>query len=130
FSPVGQQLSLGAAVAPNGTSNFVGDPADDRTVSVAAGTSVVSRPFNLSGLGAGVYTVRWGLWSAGFGTQFGEQDRNGVLTILNTVATSTPPPTAIPTGTLTFTPVPGTPTDTPTFTVTSTPAPGTATYTP
>ncbi len=124
FLPVAQQVALGAGVAPSGTGQWVYDPAHDRVVNAIAGTSVITRSFNLGTLPAGPQDVRWGLWNNNFTTEYSEQLRSGVLTILaatatptNTAAPSSPTPTATlgtpPTSTPTVT---GTP---PTATVTT-----------
>ena len=68
FNPVEQQLSLGAGMRVHGDQDYFGDPADDCTLSVAAGTSEVTRTFQLPGTTNVTYDVVWGLASAGFGT--------------------------------------------------------------
>ncbi len=138
FSPSGQQVSMGAAVAPAGTGQWTTDPANDTVASIPAGTTIISRRFDLRTLPAGVYDVRWGLWDAGFNRQYGQQDRNSALTIQPQPATATPAPTntgtptPVPTNTATptNTSVP-TSTDTPTSTATPTnTVPPTPTATP
>ncbi len=141
YSPNSQQVALGADTSPDGTNNFTSDPANDRPlVSVVAGTNVITRSFNLGVLPgnspAGPYTVRWGLFAGGFGTQYGLQVRNSAFTMLD--ITATPTITSTPTRTNTpgsTTPTPTSPpSNTPTITlsptITNTPQPGSFTATP
>src|SRR4051794_3154303 len=47
YSPNAQQVSLGAGIRPTGTTNFSSDPANDRTLSIPAGQSEITRTFEL-----------------------------------------------------------------------------------
>ncbi|HST05215.1 MAG TPA: hypothetical protein VLQ48_10830, partial [Chloroflexia bacterium] len=91
YSPTSQQVSLGAAMRQNGTNNpFLSDPINDRIVSLSVGNNTVIRYFALPNVSNVSYDFQWGLWSAGFGTQYGliEQD--------NALAVSGPTPTPLP----------------------------------
>ncbi len=142
FTPYALDVGLGADVSVSGTVNFVGDPANDRVVSIIAGTTVLTRTFNLTDtLVAGPYWVRWGIWDHTFTNQYDIGRAHPGLYIVDAPPTPTPtltptltttPPTSTPTITITRTPT-NTPTNTPTYTpsdtVTSTRTP-TVTNTP
>ncbi len=108
FSPVAQQVALGADMTPDGTGTFTNDPNNDRVVSIAAGMNIVTRVFNMGvlspGWPAGPYTVRWGLFDANFSTQYGLERRASAFNMLD--ITATPTRTNTPTITPTFTPSP------------------------
>jgi hypothetical protein len=154
YSPNSQQVGLGADMAPEGTPNFASDPPNDRIVNVVAGTSVVTRSFNLGTRSPGYYTVRWGLWNSTFTGQYDLRQRPGILNIWEMgtgtplesptpratstrTATNSPCNTPVPpTATFTFSATPTTsltptnsPTDAPTDTRTNTPT-AVATNTP
>ncbi|MCC6177065.1 MAG: polysaccharide deacetylase family protein [Chloroflexi bacterium] len=93
-SPSTQQVSLGAGIRPSG-GGWIYDGANDRTVTVPAGTSTVTRPFTVpSNEGQGSHDVIFGLWSAGFGTQYGVMQRDGSVTVTTAQPTATPTATA------------------------------------
>lgn len=122
FSPAVQQVSLGAGVRVNGTINWTYDPANDRTLLINAGNNVVTRTFSMPDINNVTYDVIWGLWSGGFGTQYGSAVELNAVTVGGLTATPTPTsePTSGPGG--------NTPTNTPTDTPTQ--ITGTATSTP
>ncbi|HEX9015871.1 MAG TPA: hypothetical protein VF960_07730, partial [Chloroflexota bacterium] len=112
FSPSAQQVSLGAGLRVNGgTSGWFYDPANDTTVSIPAGTSTVTRLFTLPSTTNVTYDVVWGLWSAGFVTQYGSVQQLAVVQVTGSPATVTSTATATITSTPTNT---STPTITPT----------------
>jgi hypothetical protein len=81
-SPVEQKVSLGGGVAPAGTTNYVWDPSNDRTLSIPAGTSVVTRTYTVGGTTPpGKYDVIWGLWSEGFREQYGQRTSEQAVAI-------------------------------------------------
>jgi len=120
FSPVGQQVGLGAVVAPAGSGQWTNDPARDLVVSLTAGTTIVTRQFNLGTLASGAYDVRWGVWNTTFTTEYDERLLTNALTISPITATPTQPasPTVTGTATPTVTGTPPTATNTPVSTVT------------
>src|SRR4051812_31679431 len=93
-SPSAQQVTLGAGIRPSG-GGWIYDGANDRTVTVQAGTSVVTRPFAVpANEAAGAHDVIFGLWSPGFGTQYGSMERDGSVTVTAALPTATSTPTA------------------------------------
>ena len=117
WSPNSQVVSLGADMAPAGTGAYQNDAANDAQVAINPGLNTITRLFNLGSRVSGSYDVRWGLFSQGFGTQYGLITQSNALTILQ--ATVTPAPTRTPTITLTptLTPTSNVPTSTPSVTV-------------
>src|SRR5207253_1629252 len=95
FSPDSRLVSLGAGLRAHGTGGFISDGANDRTLTISAGESVITRTFDLPNSGAGAYDVAWGLWSGGFGTQYGIIIRDNLVTVVGPTATPTftPAPT-------------------------------------
>ena len=66
YSPDARPAGLGADMAPDGSNQFIADPANDRVVNLVSGTNVFTRSFNLASRPPGVYTVRWGVWDPAF----------------------------------------------------------------
>ena len=81
WSPNSQVVSLGADMAPSGTGQYLDDPANNAQVTVNPGLNTVTRNFNLGSRTAGSYDVRWGLFAANFGTQYGLATQSNALTI-------------------------------------------------
>ena len=110
-----QQISLGAGLAPASGGAWFYDPSGDQTVTVGPGTTTVSRTFFVPATTAtGSYNAIWAIWSPGFVTQYGQQQRSNALTLTAPLPTPTGTVTPTPTGTSTGptpTPAPsGTPT--------------------
>ncbi|HUS16124.1 MAG TPA: polysaccharide deacetylase family protein [Chloroflexia bacterium] len=120
FSPVGQQVALGAAMAAAGSGQWVDDPARNLVVNINAGVTLVTRQFNLGTLPAGTYDVRWGVWNAGFTTEYADVIQPAALAIVSITATPTQPasPTLTGSPTPTATGTPPTATQSPVSTVT------------
>src|SRR3712207_6563240 len=83
-------VSLGAGLRQPGVGGCFYAPATDRTVSIPAGTSVITRQFPVPTSPTNVYyDVIWGLWSAGFGTQYGLAQRDNAVWVTGPPATPT-----------------------------------------
>ncbi len=92
FSPTSQQVSLGAGIRPAGSCCWSYDGAHDTTLTIPAGTSTITRQFTVASSASGLQDVIWGLWSAGFGTEYGS------TVVFNAVTVAGPTPTpALPT---------------------------------
>lgn len=92
-----QKISLGAGLGPANSSNFVSDSANDRTLDLASGTSVVTRTLVVpNDAKPGEYDAIWGLWSAGFATRYKMETRNRAVVIAAPAAATTTASTAIP----------------------------------
>jgi peptidoglycan/xylan/chitin deacetylase (PgdA/CDA1 family) len=124
-SPTARQVSLGAGIAPAGSGQWIYDSAHDATVSVVAGTSTVTRLFAVpASAPVGAYDVRFGLWSAGFSTNYADIVQSGVLSVTAAQPATSPSPSPSPSPNPSPTPAPGPPT-TPTLLSVSV-SPGTA----
>ena len=82
FSPSAQQISLGAAVHVNGSGGgSIDDPPHNRTLSIPAGSSVVTRTFTLPDVSDVSYDMIWAVWNVGFTTEYDLKTRLNIISV-------------------------------------------------
>jgi hypothetical protein len=75
-------IVLGASIRPSGTTQWIDDPANDKTVNVAPGTGTFSRIFQVSAdAPTGAYDVSWGLIGTDMKTSYGLETKPRALTV-------------------------------------------------